>query len=141
MCKKCILVIDDEESVRLNLAFFFEDEGYDVISAESGEMALEMLKKAQPEVAIVDMRLPGMDGNEVIKSIHRKYPDIKFIVHTGSTNYSLPDDVRNLGISSSHVFRKPVLNMADMVQTVESLFLQSKGEAIEQQSAYYHTDN
>lgn len=106
-----VLVVDDDEFVRLNLVVFLEDEGFEVLSASNGEEALEILKHKTVDVAVVDMRLPGMDGNAFILKANDIKPGIRFIIHTGSINYSIPDPLKNMGIKSEQVFLKPVAEM------------------------------
>ena len=72
-----VLVVDDEEMILLNLAVFLEDDGFTVFSASSGEAALELLSRETVDVAIVDIRLPGMDGNTLILEAHKLYPETR----------------------------------------------------------------
>lgn len=106
-----IIVIDDEDMVRINLADFLEDEGYLVANASSGEEGIDLVKEKPFNIAIVDMRLPGMDGNTFILEANRLQPDLKYLIHTGSADYSLPDELKKLGISQESVFYKPVHDM------------------------------
>jgi CheY-like chemotaxis protein len=62
----------------------------------------------------MDMRLPDMDGNSAIRTLHRLYPDMAFLIHTGSSSYSLPEDLRALGLDEGRVFRKPLNDMAPL---------------------------
>jgi two-component system nitrogen regulation response regulator NtrX len=64
-----ILIVDDERGIRQSLQGVLEDEGYRVHAAESGEAALESLKKHPPEVVLLDIWLPGMDGLEALEKI------------------------------------------------------------------------
>ena len=66
-----ILLVDDEEIVRITLEGYLEDEGDTVISAISGEEALEMLADESIDIGIIDMRLPGIDGNTLNMWCHR----------------------------------------------------------------------
>ena len=116
-----ILVVDDEEMVRLNLVAFLEDEGFEVTAAVDGEEALKMLEAGSADVGIVDMRLPGIDGNRVILRAHKIRPNMKFLVHTGSTSYTVPSDIRNLGICEEHVFLKPIEDMKVMTRAIYQL--------------------
>lgn len=61
-----ILVVDDETPVRISLAAYLEDEGFEVRVADSAERALESVSADPPDVAVVDLRLPGMDGASFI---------------------------------------------------------------------------
>lgn len=116
-----ILLVDDEKGLLNNLARFFEDEGYYVLIANNGEEALDILTKEQVDGAIVDMRLPGIDGNEVILQAYHMQPTIKFIIHTGSTNYFLPTALRDLGVVEGQIHIKPVADMAILSEHMQQL--------------------
>ncbi len=116
-----ILVVDDESVVCTNVIAFLEDEGFTVISAQSGEEALRILSDQQVDIGIIDMRLPGIDGNTFILKAHEIQPVMKFLIHTGSTNYSLPSALVELGISSRQVFRKPLMDMNILVEAILQL--------------------
>lgn len=116
-----VLIIDDEESIRESLADYFEDFEFSVQVAETAEEALDIVANASISVAIVDMRLPGIDGNTFIAKAHDINPDIKFIVHTGSVNYTLTPPVRKAGVRPEHILLKPVYNMEEFVRMIEKL--------------------
>ena len=116
-----ILVVDDENVVCSNVIAFLEDEGFTVFSATSGEEALNLLHTRDVDVGIIDMRLPGIDGNTFIMRAHEMKPIMKFLIHTGSTNYSLPTSLVDLGISPNQVFRKPLLDMGMLVSAIHRL--------------------
>ncbi len=106
--QKTILILDDEESIRKSFSAFLEDEGYIVFQAASTEEALEVLKNNEIHRAIVDIRLPDKDGNVFMIEAKKINPEIKFIISTGSSDYILPETVKKLGVSSEHIFIKPV---------------------------------
>ena len=93
-----ILVVDDEESIRRNLRSYLEDEGLRVSDAESGEEALDLLTNNPFEAAIVDMRLPGMDGNAFIEHAHELDSQLGFLIFTGSAGYQLPEQLTKMGM-------------------------------------------
>ncbi len=119
MKNKTILIVDDEDSVLKNLTAFFEDDGYRVITFFSAEDALAVLPDTPVDISIVDMRLPGIDGNSFIRAAHSINPDIKFIIHTGSSDYTLPEDLKRIGISRNHIHYKPVANLGDMLKVLD----------------------
>lgn len=120
--KTTILVVDDEAAMRENLTAYLEDEGMDVTALESGERAVEDLESGKVyDVCIMDMRLPAMDGNTTIMKLHDIYPKLRFLVHTGSTLYSLPMELRNIGISDEHIFMKPLGDMKVLVEAINAL--------------------
>ncbi|OGR26452.1 MAG: hypothetical protein A2277_15865 [Desulfobacterales bacterium RIFOXYA12_FULL_46_15] len=101
------LILDDEESIRQSIAAYMEDEGYVVFQATSGEQALEIVRNHKIDDVVVDIRLPGMDGNRFMIEARKILPGIKFVVHTGSADYTPPDAVKALGITSSRIMIKP----------------------------------
>jgi len=113
-----ILIVDDEPGILANLEAFFEDEGFAVITAATGEAAVAILQNQSVDVAIVDMRLPGIDGNEVIRLALAAGLKTKFIIHTGSNEYRVPADFLSFGISRENVFLKPVKDMGVLSQAV-----------------------
>lgn len=120
-----ILVVDDEAPVRLSLAAYLEDEGFNVVSAESAEQALDVAAHSRPALAIVDLRLPGMDGAALILELDKRFPGMKFIIHTGSTKFSLSEDLKAAGVTDAHVFFKPVLDMGDMTAKIQHALQES----------------
>ena len=117
-----VLIVDDEHLITTSLRAFLEDEGFAAASASSGEEAVEILKEGMNyDVCIMDIRLPGMDGNSAMLSIHEMCPDIRFIVHTGSVNYILPRDLKRSGIRVHHLFKKPLPDMSLVADAIRSL--------------------
>jgi DNA-binding NtrC family response regulator len=116
-----VLVVDDEITVCSNVAAFLEDEGFTVFSAFSGEEALDFLLKQKIDVAIVDMRLPGIDGDTLILKAYEVQPVLKFLIYTGSTNYSLPGSLEGIGVKKAQVFRKPLSDMNILTQGILTL--------------------
>lgn len=121
MTEIAVLVVDDHASLRRNVLAMLEDEGFLVIGAESGEEGLVCLDRFAANVALVDMRLPGIDGNEFIQRAHRSHPALKFIVLTGSMDYVLPDEIAALGLSSASVFMKPLADPDALFRRLRSL--------------------
>ena len=113
-----ILVIDDEDAVRKNIVSFFEDEEFIVQEAKTAEEGLDLLKNKTYDIAIVDMRLPGMDGNSFILNAQQYASKMQFIIHTGSTSYTLPRELMDLGISGDQVFLKPLTDMQVMLDAI-----------------------
>lgn len=116
-----VIVVDDEQTVLINLVAFLEDEGFQVLSASNAEQALEIISQKKPDVGIIDLRLPGMNGNELIIKAHALLPSMKFIIHTGSTDYVLPDELKEIGIHEIEVVHKPVSDMQVLSDTISSL--------------------
>ena len=77
-----ILVVDDEEIVRDSLAGWLEEDGYHVETAENGPKAIERLPDRSWNLAMVDLKMPGMDGIELMDEIRKRYPDTIVIIMT-----------------------------------------------------------
>jgi serine phosphatase RsbU (regulator of sigma subunit) len=79
----CVLTIDDEAGIRHNLSAYLEDCGYRTLEAENGTQGLEIFLKERPDVVLCDLRMPGMDGLEVLQRIHEVSSDTPVIVVSG----------------------------------------------------------
>lgn len=119
-----VLIVDDEEMIRENLKAYLEDEGLWVAAFEAVTPALNWLMDGgYCRVCIMDMRLPDIDGNTAIRTLHRLYPEMKFLIHTGSSSYSLPDDLRAMGLDDACVYQKPLGDMAPLAAVARTLAL------------------
>ena len=81
--KPVILVVDDEQAIRLFLEATLEDEGYEVITAASGDEALQQLRTGMPDMALLDLVLPDMSGLEVLKAAKKAVPHMPVVMITG----------------------------------------------------------
>ncbi|GGE28598.1 sporulation initiation phosphotransferase F [Pullulanibacillus camelliae] len=80
--KQKILIVDDQFGIRILLNEIFEKEGYQTFQAANGVNALQIVKKEAPDLVILDMKIPGMDGLEILKRIKQDNPEIKVIIMT-----------------------------------------------------------
>ncbi len=118
-----ILVVDDEPGLLKSLVAFLEDDDFIVFSASSGETALKILEQEDMDAVIVDMRLPGIDGNEVILTAHEMGSTAHFLIHTGSTDYHLPDSLKRLNFPKEHIFLKPLPDITILSETIRNLLV------------------
>lgn len=95
--KNSVLIIDDERGIRETLTEIFEDEDFRVRSAPTGEEALELLKKSTPDVAFLDVWLPGIDGIETLKEIKKSHPFIPVIIISGHANIAQAVQATRIG--------------------------------------------
>ena len=109
-----VLIVDDEANLPLIIKDYLEDEtDFEVILVSSGEEGLAILDKEKPDICIVDMRLPKMNGNYFILKAHENLPGCKFIIHTGSIDYTVPLELLNIGLTDESVIYKPVSDLAE----------------------------
>ncbi len=80
--KRRVLVVDDEPALRMMVGAVLLDEGWDVTEAPSAEAALDLLPGARPDVILLDMRMPGMDGLEALGAIRAKSPGVPVVMLT-----------------------------------------------------------
>jgi DNA-binding NtrC family response regulator len=113
-----VLLVDDEEVVLNTLAAFMEDWGYEIFASGNLEKTLQILKKEQIDIAVVDMRLKDCDGNTLILKAHDVQPTLKFLVHTGSACYTVPNEIAALGVGAEDVFMKPILNFNTLFDAI-----------------------
>lgn len=118
--KLSLLIVDDEETISSILKDFFEDMGLDVTTVNTAAGAIAILAGNTFNVAIVDMRLPDMIGNELILKAHSARPEIKFFIHTGSIDYQLPDELREIGLTEHEIIHKPILDMMTLYDKIKS---------------------
>jgi DNA-binding response OmpR family regulator len=78
-----ILIVDDESSIRLTLSALLKRAGFEVTSAENGPEAVALLERQAFELMLVDLKMPGMDGMQVVAAARRRQPDLAIIVLTG----------------------------------------------------------
>ena len=83
MEKKTILVVDNGETIRETLVKILEREGYNVLTAEDGQAAMEVLKEQKVNVILSDVCMPRMDGNKLLKLAKSILPDVEVILMTG----------------------------------------------------------
>ena len=103
---KKILLVDDDAKLSRVLALRLESEGYDVVAAASGEEALVRLGEARPRFVLADLRMPGMDGIELLARIQEKYPGLP--VALISAQGDIPDAVRATHAGAVDFLTKPV---------------------------------
>lgn len=78
--RRSILVVDDEQHIRVKLSAALEREGYAVATAESGERAIRMCMRRDYDCVLMDARLPGLDGVEVLRALRRGRCEARVIV-------------------------------------------------------------
>lgn len=105
-----IVLIDDEEDIREIMTVALQDAGYTVESASDGSAGLKLCETIYPQIVITDIRMPGIDGLQVLETIKRKYPDIEVIVATAFGEMDLA--IRALQLDASDFITKPISDEA-----------------------------
>ncbi|HQO09342.1 MAG TPA: response regulator [Clostridiales bacterium] len=97
MRKFRILVVDDEENMLLMLKTFFTEKEYTCFTARNGAEALEVLGKEEVDIVITGMKMPEMDGLELLRHIKEKYQNISAVIMTGFSEEYTTTEALNLG--------------------------------------------
>lgn len=121
--KHKVLIVDDQNGIRILLVEVFSSEGYETFQAANGKAALEIVKLHTPDLVLLDMKIPGMDGLEILKHIKQMNPDIKVIMMTAYGELDMIKEATDLG-ALMH-FTKP-FDIDEMRQAVN---MQLKGTA------------
>jgi len=105
-----LLIIDDEEGIRKVLALSLASDGYDVSAAATGEEGIEIFKKESPSIILTDIKMPGMDGIEVLKQIKELNTDVEVIMITGHGD--MDSAIESLKLDASDFLNKPIKDEA-----------------------------
>ncbi|MFZ6007074.1 response regulator [Dissulfurispira sp.] len=105
MEKGRILVIDDEEIVQVSCKRTLVPEGYAVDAAASGKEGLELFEKSKYDLVLIDLKMPGMDGIEVLVNIKRQRPEQNVMIMTGYD--TVEHIVESISSGAAHYLEKP----------------------------------
>jgi DNA-binding NtrC family response regulator len=100
-----LLLVDDEPSVLSSLRRVFFEEDYAIHSAGSGEEALALLEKVRVDAALIDLKMPGMDGLELVKETKARYPQVMVIMLTG--HGGIKEAVEAIKLGAADFLEKP----------------------------------
>jgi len=95
--KRKLLVVDDQNGIRILLVEVFSGEGYQTFQASNGKLALDIVKRESPGLVLLDMKIPGMDGLEILKSIKKINANIKVIMMTAYGELEMIEEARATG--------------------------------------------
>lgn len=111
-----LLTIDDEPSLRRSIKLFFEDSGFTVFEAADGPSGIQMARKQRPHIVLVDLRMPEMNGLEVIRILSKECPEVPIIVVSGTG--VLEDALEAIRAGASDYITKPINDMQILEHTV-----------------------
>ena len=107
---KKILLIDDEEAIRRVLSMSLKSDGYDVVTASNGKEGIEAFQGESPDIVLTDIKMPGMDGLEVLKRVKAIQPDAEVIIITGHGDIDAAIEALQNG--ASDFIHKPIKDEA-----------------------------
>jgi two-component system, response regulator, stage 0 sporulation protein F len=100
-----ILIVDDQYGIRILLNEVFQKEGYKTFQAANGVQAIDIVQKHSPDLVLLDMKIPGMDGIEILKRLKKIDPEIRVIIMTAYGELDMIQEAKDLG-AITH-FAKP----------------------------------
>ena len=110
-----VLIADDESIIRMGLKSMLQELGHIVFAARNGQEALAQAKEYQPDLAILDIRMPGMDGLQVVKELYNIQP-LPIIMLTAYSGETLVEKASNLPIQAYLI--KPIKSSAELMATI-----------------------
>jgi two-component system, OmpR family, response regulator MtrA len=125
-----LLLVEDDERIRLALQLALTDEGCEVVEAESGEQALQLLASTAVDVVLLDLMLPGIDGLEVCRTI-RARGDLPIIIITARTDTA--DVISGLEAGADDYVTKPLV-ASELAARVRALLRRRQPSAAERQA-------
>ena len=112
-----ILIIDDENAIRKNIKAYLEDSDYITFEAENGKEGVELFKKEKPHLVLLDLRMPVMDGFEVLSSLKDEVVETPFIVISGTLHIN--DAILALKCGAWDFLLKPISDMGVVEHIVQ----------------------
>jgi len=132
--QKTILLVDDEPDIREVLSLPLCDLGYRVSEAETGGQALEIFRALQPAIVLTDIKMPGMDGIELLQKIKHENPETEVIMITGHGDMELA--IRSLKNEATDFITKPI-----NVDALEIAVQRAKDKIITREKLQEYTEN
>ncbi|MEH0020484.1 MAG: response regulator [Desulfobacter sp.] len=119
-----ILTIDDEAYIRQSIRTYLEDYGFTVVEAENGRHGIEVFAETCPDLVLLDLRMPEMDGLQVLDLLGKQAPDIPVVVASGTGNMTSVVEALRLG-AWDYIF-KPIEDMSVMKHSIEKCLKESR---------------
>ncbi len=129
-----ILLVDDEPDIREVLNLSLSDLGYRVFEAENGDMALGIFKEVQPPIVLTDIKMPNMDGIELLQKVKRENPETEVIMITGHGDMDLA--IKSLKYEATDFITKPI-----NVDALEIALRRARDKIITRQKLKEYTEN
>ncbi|MCP3942021.1 MAG: response regulator [Desulfobacteraceae bacterium] len=122
--KYTILTIDDEAYIRQSIKSYLEDYGFTVFEAENGKKGIEVFDAQSPDLVLLDLRMPKMDGLQVLEVLKARDPDIPLVVASGTGNITSVVDALRLG--ANDYILKPIEDMTVLYHSLQKCLKESR---------------
>ncbi len=120
--RPCVLIVDDEPNIVISIEFLMRQAGYEVQVAHTGEEALAYIQQAPPDLIILDIMLPGMDGFEVCRWVreHPEWDDVKIVMLTAKGRDA--EKAKGMALGADAYITKP-FSTKHLVDVVKNLMM------------------
>lgn len=115
-----ILLVEDEEALSRSICAYLEDEDFEVECAFDAATAEQMCKKNTYAAIIVDLGLPDSDGVSVVQRLHVYNEQAHFLVCTGQSFFTLPTELKIIGLRDQDIFIKPIVDMGQLADAIHN---------------------
>lgn len=115
-----VAIVEDDQAISQMYRFKFEAEGYEVETAENGKLGLELVEKMKPDIVLLDLMMPEMNGDEVLAKMRASSwgKNIKVVVLTNMGEQEIPEAVKKLGVS--HIILKAAMTPRQVAEVVKT---------------------
>lgn len=113
-----LIIVDDEVDALTGMELYFSAKGYEVLTAQGGHEALALVKACKPQVMLLDLKMKGLSGFEIMKKVRELDPSVMTIVVTGMSQDNLEEECERLG--AVKVLHKPI-RLEDLDAILKSL--------------------
>lgn len=137
--KKYVLLVDDEDAIRLLLRDVLEDQLVEIYEAENGAVALEYIKNRRIDLVVSDLRMPGMSGVDLLSEIRKRFPSLPVLIITGKPTLDAAVDCMKSGAIDFLTKPFDILEFRDMVKA--ALADNERLRKEQQESRRYHNLN
>ncbi|NJB68414.1 putative two-component system response regulator [Desulfobaculum xiamenense] len=128
-----VLCIDDEDMIRQSIGDYLEDSGYRVLQANNGRTGLEVFRADPPDIILVDLRMPEMDGLEVLSHVTKEAPEVPILVVSGTG--VLEDSIEALRRGAWDYVTKPIEDMAVLAHSMDKALERAR---LRRENRLYH---
>jgi len=116
-----VLIVDDTDPVRESLCEFLGDCGFAADGAGAAVEAIEYLEKNPVDAVVVDLSLPGENGEGFIRQALQRWPEMRFLIFTGAVDFDIPEDLAKNSRVFPEILTKPILNLEVLSDTIRQL--------------------
>lgn len=97
-----VAIVEDDQAISQMYRIKFETEGFDVETADNGKLGLELAEKMKPDIILLDLMMPEMPGNEMLRSLRKTSwgKTMKVVILTNMGEQEVPEEVKQLGVSA-----------------------------------------